>query len=377
MGQGLDQAFRLRIHAKQRGEPWLPQVCIDKESRNGHLGEGQRKIGGEIGDPDPPVGSDDGKGVLTLRQGPGCERRPHRTEGFRGRAEGLVADDQLTGKAAFVDAEIQNRIIVAFRYRQKQTVAPHQPQRDRRFPKGQPFAPLKSADSLDLSLAQIAGREDLLFNRVLRCLDGDNVLRLFLVIWFDRHWLKLSIFDCRPPPTPAVRQTTLPAIVSRTVQVFLGRRGGPKQLSPKPLAQNHSTIEYGRVLSTHAGRRRLRRDAPMLGLTRRALSIAPKNGPEAEWSRSIGKRTRRSAASARSARISPSARPAAIPTGITINGFGNAGLTGGDALSRTVMSENVSLLFSLACSAALWRALSSSARKLTSRCNSVSRSRCA
>ena len=52
MRQGLDQALRLRIHAEQPGEPWLPQVCVDKESWHRHLGERQRKIGGEIGRPD-------------------------------------------------------------------------------------------------------------------------------------------------------------------------------------------------------------------------------------------------------------------------------------------------------------------------------------
>ena len=123
------------------------------------------------------MGPDDGEGVLALRQGPGCERGPHGAEGFRGGAERLVADNQLARKAAFVDAEVQNRIIVAFRQRQKQTVAPHQAQRDRRLSKCQPLAPLKSADGLDLSFAQIAGREDLLLNRILRRLDRDDVVR--------------------------------------------------------------------------------------------------------------------------------------------------------------------------------------------------------
>ena len=164
---------------------------------------------------------DDGEGVLALRKRPGCERGTHRAEGFRGGAEGLVADDQLARKAAFVDAEVQNRIIVAFRQRQKQTVAPHQAQRDRRFSKRQPFAPLKSADGLDLSLAQIAGREDLLLNRILRRLDGDDVLRLFLIIWFDRHGLEALNYSTVDPPRPTrPAKDVTPQLFSEPFQVL-------------------------------------------------------------------------------------------------------------------------------------------------------------
>ena len=102
----------------------------------------------------------------------------------------------------------------------------------------------------------------------------------------------------------------------------------------------------------------------------------PGTGADAAYSRSTGKRTLRSVASASSASNRPSTRPAPIPTGITTSGFGNAGSMGGVALSRTVISENVSLLFSFASSAALSRALSCSKRKMTSRCNSPRRSRC-
>src|SRR5262249_33094888 len=110
-----------------------------------------------------------------------------------------------------------NRIIVALRQRQKQTVAPHQAQRDRRLSERQPLASLESADGLDLSLAQVAGGQDLLLNRILRCLDSDDVLRLFLKIWFDRHGLKLSILDSRSANPDGSAKDITPAIVSRPV----------------------------------------------------------------------------------------------------------------------------------------------------------------
>ena len=96
------------------------------------------------------------------------------------------------------------------------------------------------------------------------------------------------------------------------------------------------TVRSARPLPA-SRRRRLRREAAILALERRPPPTV-RNGAWATYSRSIGKRTLRSAASASRARMSPSARPAMIPTGITMKGFGNAGSTGGDALSRTVIS---------------------------------------
>jgi hypothetical protein len=82
------------------------------------------------------------------------------------------------------------------------------------------------------------------------------------------------------------------------------------------------------VVSTYAGRR-ARRSAPTRALARRTASRLPKNGAVAAYSRSIGKRTLRSVASASSASSKP----------------------------------NVNLDFSFASAEALSRALSCSARK--------------
>src|SRR6185312_5189730 len=286
------------------------------------------------------------KGVLSLRERAGGERGAHGAEGLRGGAERLVADHQFARKTGFVDAEIENRIIVAFRQRQKQAVAPHEAERDGRLSECQPLAPLESANGLDLSLAQVAGRQDLLLDRILGGLDGDDMINVLLIIRSHRHGLKLSMLVCRARQPRRARQTTLPCNCFPNRSRSLERRG----------AANRPTVEIA-PLPAYAGRRP-RREAPILALERRPPSMAPRNGAGAAYSRSIGKRTLRSAASASRARMSPSARPAAIPTGITMKGFGNAGATGGDALSRTVMSENVSLLFSFACSAVFSRASS-------------------
>ncbi len=57
---------------------------------------------------------------------------------------------------------------------QKQAVAPHQAQRDGGFAEGQALAALEAPNRLDLGLAQIAGGEDLLLDRVSRRLDRDD-----------------------------------------------------------------------------------------------------------------------------------------------------------------------------------------------------------
>jgi hypothetical protein len=74
--------------------------------------------------------------------------------------------------------------------------------------------------------------------------------------------------------------------------------------------------------------------------TERALHI------QVDW-----KRTRRPAASAEKRQDQPEGEAGTIPTGITINGLEEPDRRR-KRLSRTVISENVSLLFSLACSAA-------------------------
>jgi len=107
----------------------------------------------------------------------------------------LITDHELTRHAPLVGPEIQHRVIVALRQGQKQAVPPHEAQRNGGLAEGQAFAALEAPNGLHLGLAQIAGGEDLLLDRVSRRLNRDD-FRFRRAIWIDVH---CSIF---PKITP-------------------------------------------------------------------------------------------------------------------------------------------------------------------------------
>src|SRR5574337_113270 len=113
---------------------------------------------------DARPGADDRKSVLALRQRSGGERGAHRAKRLGSRAERLVADDKLPRKPRVVAAKVQDRIVVGLRQRQKQAVAAHEAKGDRRLAERKAFAPLKTANRLDLRFAQIPSGENLLFD---------------------------------------------------------------------------------------------------------------------------------------------------------------------------------------------------------------------
>ena len=115
------------------------------------------------------------KAFLPCESGPGRERGPDRAERFGAGAERLKADHQFAREARFVAAEAQDRIVVPLRQRQEEAVAPDKPERDRRLAERQPLAALEAADGLHLRVAQIAGRQDLLLDRIDARVDGDHV----------------------------------------------------------------------------------------------------------------------------------------------------------------------------------------------------------